>query len=105
MIKIKQYKDTNYWVSNSGLVYKVIKLKPQKNNKGYLRVQISDKKIKRKNYLVHRLVSEVFNKEFKPFLQVNHMDKNKENNNDDNLEVVTMLKNIEHRDANKDLPF
>ncbi len=104
---IKQFKkNPDYWISDSGSVYRIVKLKPQQNHKGYLRVKIFDAKNKqRKNMFVHRLVAEVFKKDFKPYKQVNHLDKNIKNNNLDNLEVVTMLENIEHRDSNKDLPF
>ena len=70
-----------------------------------MRVRIFDTKTGRRvNEFVHRLVAEVFKKDFSKLLQVNHLDKNIKNNQLDNLEVVTMLENIEHRDL-KDLPF
>ena len=70
-------------------------LKPMKNKKGYLRVEL-----KGKNYFVHRLVALSFlpntlNKE-----QVNHIDCNKTNNNVSNLEWVTNSENHKHKCEN-----
>lgn len=66
-------------------------LKPQLNNKGYLRVYIG-----KKLYFVHRLVAEQYvpNPENKP--QVNHKDGNKLNNNYSNLEWVDNTENRKH---------
>jgi len=97
-------KNPEYLVSDSGKVYRVIELKPQKKENGYVRVQIYSKEKKRsirKNYLIHRLVMQVFKGEIPRSLQVNHLDKNKLNNNLSNLEIVTHLENMEHRDKFK----
>lgn len=94
--KQTQYK--NYEVSNKGRVRnKTTKhiLKPCKNHQGYLQVRISDNG---KTYTrrVHRLVAIAFienplNKE-----TVNHKDGNKENNNLNNLEWLTIKENVYH---------
>lgn len=98
--KWKRIKETeDYYVSNYGNVKtsnynhtnKEKKLKPIKNNNGYLYVNINGK-IKS----IHRLVAETFilNPYSKP--QVNHKDGNKLNNKLDNLEWVTARENTIH---------
>lgn len=92
----KQFRDTPYEVSNTGLVRRNAKiLKPQKNSKGYLRVQITNNK-QRSRFFVHRMVAELFvpNPDNKP--QVNHKDGNKLNNHYTNLECVTPSENYVH---------
>lgn len=87
-----------YQVSNTGMVRNKFTghiLKPQEDNKGYLRVRLSlkDKKVTAK---IHRLVAVAFipNPEKKP--QVNHKDTDKHNNMIDNLEWVTNGENQIH---------
>lgn len=105
---VKDY-EGKYQVSNLGrvksLIYKnnannriykrekILKLFHDRN--GYLRVDL--KMGKRKNAQVHRLVAIAFidNTYNKP--QVNHKDKNKENNKVENLEWVTNGENQLHR--------
>ena len=62
--------------------------------KGYLKVMLTDKNGIRKGRFVHRLVASHFIYESK--LQVNHKDKDKQNNNVDNLEYVTNRQNVIH---------
>lgn len=100
---IKQYKNTPYYVTDQGEVFRVVKLKPQRNRKnGYLRVRINNGK--RKQYYIHRLVAELFIKDDLTNLQVNHLDKNIENNKVENLNPCTLIENIIHRDNTQD-PF
>ena len=103
MVNVEIWKDTyiygeQYQVSNTGVVRNKITghiLKPQLDNKGYLRVRMSlhDKKATAK---VHRLVAVEFipNPENKP--QVNHIDTDKRNNDVRNLEWVTNGENQIH---------
>ena len=62
--------------------------------KGYLKVMLTDKNGIRKGFFVHRLVAKCFI--YKSNLQVNHKDKNKQNNNVSNLEYVTNRENVIH---------
>lgn len=68
-------------------------LKPYKNRDGYLLVTIS----KKRRGVVHRMVCWAFHGP-PPFpkAEVNHLDGNKLNNNDWNLEWSTRSKNIKH---------
>lgn len=102
---IKDYEGL-YQISNFGRV-KSIRfgkeriLKPGTNGKGYLYVGLW-KNGKVKNFRIHRLVAEAFleiPEELKHlkgthYLQVNHKDENKQNNNVENLEWCTHSYNI-----------
>lgn len=65
------------------------------NSNGYLRCNLNVNG-KRKSYLVHRLVADLFipNPNNKPF--INHIDGNKHNNLVDNLEWCTRSENEKH---------
>lgn len=89
-----------YEVSNKGNVYSVERmdalgrerggrvLKPKYNNRGYLMVSLY-KNGELKNRTVHRIVAEAFIPNPKGFLEINHKDENKSNNEFSNLEWCT----------------
>lgn len=70
-------------------------LKPFKNEKGYLKVQLSNSG-KGKKYRVNRLVAQAFIPNLYNLPQVNHKDGNKENNSYTNLEWTTNSINQKH---------
>jgi hypothetical protein len=88
--KMKKFKDTEYYVTEDGKVYsnKLGEMKEMKLNinktTGYLQVSLSINK-KRKTYLVHRLVGEVYllNPDNLPLVE--HKDDIKINNHVSNL--------------------
>ena len=85
-----------YQISNFGRVWSS---KSQKylagvpNNAGYLQVKMIAANGKRKNELIHRLVALHFvdNPDNKP--EVDHIDRNRQNNNSDNLRWLTKSEN------------
>lgn len=91
-----------YLANRCGTIHSTLSgrdLKPAKNSKGYMTVQLYDGSIpkKPKSYLVHRLICEAFNGEPPDEKsQVNHKDGNKQNNSADNLEWTTPLENVRH---------
>lgn len=94
---IKNYEDL-YEVSDTGLVRNKVSgkiLKPGRNKCGYLYVNLC-KDGKYKSIRVHRLVAEAFipNLDNKP--EVDHIDKNRSNNNVDNLRWVNHQENIDY---------
>ncbi|GGA96483.1 HNH endonuclease [Macrococcus hajekii] len=94
---IRQSKRKDYYISRSAVLYSVssksiTKMKPQLHDKGYLKYLINGV-----YEFEHRLVSEAFDPAFQPHLQINHIDKNRQNNHISNLEVCTAQENIFHQ--------
>lgn len=102
----------NYSVSNFGNVKNnnTNKLFRLNAKNGYQNVTLINN-LGKKNFRVHRLVALAFipNPENKP--EVNHLDKNKLNNNINNLEWNTRLENCQHRsvglvyESNRNIPI
>ena len=107
----KQFRNTYYQVDEYGNVYgrhkggREIKLK-YRIIKGYVEYNlcIYDESVglegkrrgKRKHFLAHRLVAELFLNDWDEKLFVNHKDFNKENNHISNLEMMTTAENNRH---------
>lgn len=101
-----------YQVSNKGNIYSVERedsrgnkcggrtLKTTHNSKGYLKLDLSKNGIK-KTRTVHRLVAQAFIPNQNNYLEINHKDENKTNNNVENLEWCTSKYNNNHGTAIK----
>ncbi len=75
-------------------------LKPTKNISGYLRIsQINDEN-KLKTYLVHRLIAQAFYENPDNKKTVNHKNKNRSDNNIENLEWATHTEQMKHQREN-----
>lgn len=95
-----------YLISNFGRVYSIAHnkfLKCYKNTEGYVMFEdttVVNKKRKRKFWYVHITVVELFGDKFgkirkeNPKLVIDHVDGDKENNNINNLELVTQSVNV-----------
>ena len=96
----KKYKGfSNYYIFNCGLIYDLIRnvyMSQSCSSDGYLCVTLRDDNGKRKGFKVHRLVAELFCKNFLDKPEVNHKDGIKINNHYSNLEWVTHSENIQH---------
>lgn len=96
MIKIPDF--PNYTINEKGEVFNQngVELKQELSNNGYLRVSLSNKTVKHKKFLVHRLVATIFLPNPDNLTQVNHKDGNRKNNNVNNLEWCTPLYNLNY---------
>lgn len=89
----------NYSISSFGNVKNMTTGKILKNNintYGYLRVGLY-KNDKAKTFLITRLVGEHFLNNFDPLLDIDHIDRNKQNNNINNLRSVSRSDNLRNR--------
>ena len=90
-----------YYVSEDGRVFSnrrgtlIEKKLTLSKDKGYYRVSFTHDRIW-KTRDVHRLIAETYLPDFEEHLQVNHIDRNRANNNVSNLEMVTPQQNTRH---------
>ena len=85
----------HFQVSNFGKIRNTLTnhiLAQTDNGRGYLNVKLKSSPYSTTRY-VHRLVAMMFLPDYNEELQVNHIDKNKKNNNVSNLEMVTDSEN------------
>lgn len=88
-----------YEISDKGNMRNIEKgfnLKPNKTNKGYLRVNLYDKDGKRKWRFVHRLVAQAFIPNPENKSEVNHINFIPFDNRVENLEWCTRQENVKH---------
>ena len=106
----------NYLITSSGKIYNIKSgkfIKPSLNKAGYLIIDLHSSEYdknrykskytrqrnsKRKKFRVHRLVAEYFLENDNPTkkVEVNHKNKNRQDNDYKNLEWVTSLENLQH---------
>ena len=94
------YNYVKYYIFPDGTVYNNVRetvVKPIKNASGYCYITISNLKTK-KNYYVHRLVADHFveNSDKAKKIQVNHINKKRDDNRKENLEWTTPSENSLH---------
>lgn len=93
----RQYKDSNYWISDLGECYNIKTknlLSPIKSGE-YLKYCFSING-KKTSHLIHKLVYTLFNLDYDEKKQINHIDGNKSNNSLCNLELITPSENMIH---------
>lgn len=97
MEEFRAFRDTNYSVSNKGVVMNHTRgnIMKQGDLSGYKRVSLSIDK-KNKAFLVHRMVAECFLTDWDESLVVNHKDGIKHHNFIENLEMMTVSENQQH---------
>lgn len=88
-----------YLISNFGRVYSVKTdtiLKPRPSGWGYLQVMLSDGHNHQTTKSIHIMVAEAFVPGWAEGLEPNHIDGDKSNNHESNLEWATKRQNNEH---------
>ena len=105
---MKRFKNTKYYLTKDGNVFNSKRntmLKLETINTGYQRVTLCTNNVT-KRYLLHRLMANVYlGLDFDSDMVVDHLNRNKQDNRLDNLEVVTSSENC-RRSSNlyTDLP-
>lgn len=98
---MKYVEKYNRYIDDDCVIYrfrkgngKFVQVKPSINNCGYEFICYKEHKI----VYVHRLVYEAFKGEIPEDLEIDHIDRNKHNNNPDNLRLVTRTENMRNID-------
>ena len=97
MIYIEKY---NRYIDNDCVIYrmnkegKLVQVKATVNGGGYELITCKGQN----KVSVHRLVYEAFKGEIPDGLEIDHINRNRRNNNPDNLRVVTRSENNRNRD-------
>ena len=95
----KDIQNTHYQVSNFGRIRNAndgYVLKQQINDRGYCVVRVKNNDRKKVSLVVHRQVAQTFCANPNNYLEVNHEDGDKTNNQADNLKWCTRGENIKH---------
>lgn len=93
---MRLFRSSDYFITKCGKVFNIKSkkwLKPTVDRYEVVNLVIEGSRSK---FYIHRLVAEVYLKDFKDDLTVNHIDGNKLNNNVSNLECVSVAENIKH---------
>lgn len=91
--KYKRYIDNDCVIYRKNREGKLVQVKPSVNNCGYEFICYAARSI----VCVHKLVYETFKGEITEGLEIDHIDRNKHNNNPDNLRLVTKEENLSNR--------
>ena len=94
--KYAVFNDGDIWNISDGRTKKVRKIKQCKDNTGYLRCRINEKRV-----LVHRLIAECFLPNQNNLPQVNHINEIKTDNRVENLEWCDCKYNINYGTRNE----
>ena len=89
----------NYIIFEDGMIINFwtgLELKPCKNHEGYLRIGLS-KNGKVKDFKLHRLLALTFIPNPDNLPEVDHIDRDRSNNNLENLHWVTALENCQNK--------
>lgn len=96
---MKYIEKYNRYIDNDCVIYrfrkgdgKFVQVKPSVNNCGYEFICYKQNKI----VYVHRLVYEAFKGEISEGLEIDHIDRNRRNNNPENLRLVTRIENMQN---------
>jgi hypothetical protein len=96
---MKYLEKYNRYIDNDCVIYrkdkegKLVQVKPSINNCGYEFICYGARSI----IYVHKLVYETFKGEIPEGMEIDHIDRNKRNNNPDNLRAVTHKENMGNR--------